>query len=225
MKSALGTMATSLMRPVNPWRQQLNTAVQYLMVRLVLSVLSYVFLLTVGTSWDRKHNYTFPLVVIMPSISLVSVREKELEFRNPQEWLLHLGASEMVHWVKEIATNPENLSSGLRWKEKTISYRLSYGRPIAWACWHTGREGVGMARPRSHFPGTESQVPDPMPRTGTRSHKNSKVVTPLNTHSLKQLRPTQPKSPLDAVVDKGYTLAPMLGKPDFWSSLLLSPIT
>ena len=47
-------MATSLMQPVNLWHQRLNTAVQYLMVRLALSVLSYLFLLTMDISQDKK---------------------------------------------------------------------------------------------------------------------------------------------------------------------------
>lgn len=47
-------MATSLMQPVNLWHQRLSTAAQYLMVRLVPSALSYLFLLTVDISQDKK---------------------------------------------------------------------------------------------------------------------------------------------------------------------------
>lgn len=42
------------MQPVNLWHQRLNTAVQYLMVRLALRVLSYLFLLTMDISQDKK---------------------------------------------------------------------------------------------------------------------------------------------------------------------------
>lgn len=41
LRSALGTMATSLTRPVSHWHQQLNTAVPSLMVRLTMIILSY----------------------------------------------------------------------------------------------------------------------------------------------------------------------------------------
>lgn len=52
----------------------------------------------------------FALMAISPSISLVN---KGLDFRFPHEWL-NLWASEMVQWIKEIATKPDNLNSVLR---------------------------------------------------------------------------------------------------------------
>lgn len=63
------------MQPVNLWHQRLSTAVQYLMVRLVPSALSY--LLQWISLRTRSLYYTFPLVVIMPDISLANISEED----------------------------------------------------------------------------------------------------------------------------------------------------
>lgn len=70
LKSALGTMGTSLTRPVSLWHQPLNTAVQYLMVRLALTIPCRTHLQWVRHTTSSMQRF-LPLVAVIPGIRLV----------------------------------------------------------------------------------------------------------------------------------------------------------
>lgn len=82
LKSALGTMATSLTRPVSLWHQPHSTAVPYLMVRLTPTIPS--IHMYSGCTQDEKH------AAYLPSGSHCSQ-------------LMLGGRKEKVEWGREVA--------------------------------------------------------------------------------------------------------------------------